>query len=521
MRKDRSDRSIALSAAVVCVLLTVIMTAPAAFAAYTLLDYQSPLALGTTWLYTGKDWDGNPSETRVEVLDTALAITTVPGSPPVEVISLRLDVGYSDNSGQFVSSDDWREYVSANGSYRIWGHDDGSESIRTTGLDFGATLDVGQTKFSEVPVYDSGVLVGSLHGEISLLGVENVTVPAATFNGCLHLRVAVSGVLNQVWDEWWAPGIGAVKMVGISGDGSGRLRELVKHTVEQYDFAYEGVYTYHKRNTPSANIETAAYAETEFLRQPDNQPAAEDAITSFSVIPPSGTCTDVLIEKYQYSQVRFKDSNNDGRIDPFSEPPYRYMSHGTDASCKVASGLPPSGQYQFQATLANGQTLTRSVTITVPYSQSQAPPVQNLAANWDSVGNELKLTWDIPSPPGTYPAGTYIDIRIYSYTNGHYRSAQVRITNLPTTLTSFTLTPVMTEPFNLKTVDQLRIEVRHYVPGNVKAIARGTFDFDGQISGILQEALITMTRLDVDGNGLTGLPEAIYSLQAVSNSPSF
>lgn len=517
MRKDWSSRSIALSAIVLCLPLVGIMTAPAAFAAYTLLDYQSPFALGTTWLYTGKDWDGNPSETRVEVVDTALTITTVPGSTPVEVIALRLDYGYSDTSGQFVSSDDWREYVGANGSYRIWGHDDGSESIRTTGLDFGAILDVGQTKVSDVPVYDSGVLVGSLHGEISLLGVESVTVPAATFNGCLHLRVAVSGVLNQVWDEWWAPGIGTVKMVGISGDGSGRLRELVKHTVERYDFAYEGVYTYHRRYTPSGNIETFASAEAEFLRQPDNLPAAEDAITSFSVIPPAGTCTDVLIERSQYSQVRFRDSNNDGRIDPLSELPARYISHGTNAGCRVASGLPPAGLYQFQANMANGQILTRTVMIAVPYSQSQAPPVENLAAGWDSVSNELELTWDIPNPPGTYPAGTYIDIRIYSFTNGHWRSDQVRITNLPPILTGFTLTPVMTEPFNLKAVDQLRIEVRHYVPDNVKAIARGIFDFDGQVSGTLQEAPITMTRLDVDGDGLTGLPEAIYSLQAVSN----
>ena len=109
----------------------------------------------------------------------------------------------------------------------MWGDDDDEESLRADGgFNYGTNFAIGETSFSSVQIYEDGKYIGVFNISITLLDVSNVTVPAGTFTNCLHLRIDMTGATTQTSDEWWATGVGVVKLLGISGDGSKQLREL-------------------------------------------------------------------------------------------------------------------------------------------------------------------------------------------------------------------------------------------------------------------------------------------------------
>ena len=113
------------------------------------------------------------------------------------------------------------------GGVRLWGHDDGGESIRVDdGLNIGETIVIGENNYDSTSAYLNGSTVGDVNMQVALLEVVDVSVPAGIFKNCLHLRFTATGVMNQVWDEWWAQGVGIVKFQGVSGDGNARARAL-------------------------------------------------------------------------------------------------------------------------------------------------------------------------------------------------------------------------------------------------------------------------------------------------------
>ena len=198
---------------------------------YNLVDYRGPLTTDTLWIYSGRDWDGLTSSTRVQIVSANQEITTYTDgslSTPytTEVVNFLHSSGQANPDGSFSSVDDWNEYQTIDVDVRIWGHDDDGDSIRVDGgLNFGSTLNTGQTIERSAPAYSGGNYIGELTASLSLLGLETITVPAGTFDDCLHLRFNIDG--SQLYDEWWAQGVGIVKMEGVSGQGSGRFRELV------------------------------------------------------------------------------------------------------------------------------------------------------------------------------------------------------------------------------------------------------------------------------------------------------
>nr|WP_320009591.1 FISUMP domain-containing protein [uncultured Desulfobulbus sp.] len=199
---------------------------------YTLSEFRAYVTVGTTWIYSGTDWDGMSSDTRIQIVSTQKAITSYTDGASATpysatVIDFQNDYGTASDDHAFISSDQWDEYFTTTGGIHLWGHDDGGESIRVDGgLNFGEIITQEEVNYDSAPAYLNGSLIGNVNMQVSLLEVVDVTVPAGTFHDCLHLRFIATGVMNQTWDEWRAQGVGMVKFQGVSGDGSARTRAL-------------------------------------------------------------------------------------------------------------------------------------------------------------------------------------------------------------------------------------------------------------------------------------------------------
>ena len=228
-----------LSTGLFCV-LTILLASDAYSApqSYNLLDYFGPTAVGTTWIYSGRDWDGMLSDTRIEIISTRKVITTytdgISATPyQVTVIDFKNDYGVEHSYLSFTSTDEWHDYKTISDGIRMWGSDDGDEILRADGgLNHGTVVDIGQLNAYSTPAYGGGNYIGVVKLTVMLLDVSNITVPAGTFYGCLHLRFSLTGALTQTRDEWWAKGVGVVKLQGVSGDGHEQLRLLEKYSFQ-------------------------------------------------------------------------------------------------------------------------------------------------------------------------------------------------------------------------------------------------------------------------------------------------
>ncbi|MDX2110953.1 MAG: hypothetical protein SFY80_11995 [Verrucomicrobiota bacterium] len=230
---------------------------------YNLVEYRGPASVGTIWLYSGNNWDGDISNTLVKLEANPETITAYSGqanpSPYyAQVVSYSFRSGSGDSYQAFVTSDLWYEYYSFNDGYRLWGNDDpsstnpnvtsnsGESVIIDGGLNMGSTLAVGQLITSSAPVYNDGHYMGNISCSIQLLEIALVDVPAGKYDNCLHLRFTITNGETQVWDEWWASGVGPVKMQGVSGAGAKRLRELQHFSI--------GLPLAESLNTPTISI---------------------------------------------------------------------------------------------------------------------------------------------------------------------------------------------------------------------------------------------------------------------------
>ena len=200
---------------------------------YNLLEYRGPLDAGTTWLYSGQDWDGLDADTWMQVApgsrDIICYTDGVSATAYTQTVGvLNYSSGTLNSNGSFTVADAWDEFATTNLTLTHWGSDDDGELIRVDGgINYGESLSVGQTNAVSVPVYVNSIYAGMMDASVSLIAVESVTVPAGTFSNCLHLGFAMNpGGEWQTWEEWWSPEVGMIRMQGVSGNGSGRLREL-------------------------------------------------------------------------------------------------------------------------------------------------------------------------------------------------------------------------------------------------------------------------------------------------------
>jgi hypothetical protein len=233
MKTSISLRSASFVFALAC---ASVVTSFDATSAVRLMDYHYPAQVGATWLYQGRDWSGFAAHTRVTMANSAYGLTMYRGRSPAvpyteTAVQFRVESGhYSSNT--FASDsiyEDWFEYFGTSGAVKALGLDEVTGQMRYDGgWSYPETIDVGATASANVDVYENGVFLGVGSGTVAALDTLPVTVPAGTFTDCVHLRITtLEGTSTRVSEEWWARGVGVVKVQGVSGDGANRLRELV------------------------------------------------------------------------------------------------------------------------------------------------------------------------------------------------------------------------------------------------------------------------------------------------------
>jgi hypothetical protein len=203
---------------------------------YWLPDYYYPSVVGNRWIYDGKDWDGFPAQMEVKITDTNFPITCFSGTTIIKSF-LRHGIRqqsaygtYDPDTGNFFSNDAWADYITLSNGWGMLGSEDTPESIRVEPpILITNRLVVGQTVSQTRSLYLDGDYLGQGTFKLQLLDVSNVTVPAGTFPGCLHVRISLTaGGSTQVHDDWMAPSVGMVKQQGVSGDGAPERWELIR-----------------------------------------------------------------------------------------------------------------------------------------------------------------------------------------------------------------------------------------------------------------------------------------------------
>lgn len=203
-----------------------------------LTDYY-PLAIGNRWIYSGTDFDGTPLNHMTLVFSEAESIRMFTGRETVTtylqpVTSVYRATGYYNPQWDlFLPYDAWIDYESSDSGLAYFGTDNapGDEQYRVDqGFVFGDAIRLGQSLSQTRDAYESGEYIGPETTVVEVLEIVDVTVPAGTFADCLHLRFRDDlGNLGfeDVWEEWWAPGVGPVRYQGDSQNPSTDFYELI------------------------------------------------------------------------------------------------------------------------------------------------------------------------------------------------------------------------------------------------------------------------------------------------------
>lgn len=192
-----------------------------------LKDYFFPLKQGNTWTYKQIGF-GNEVlfANRVTVTDQNYSFSSYIseiksyGRNTVELL-----YQYPSHD-QYTNSDYLKEYYGKGASYRIYGLEEFVADEFSYGefypkVEFRERFKVNQsiTKKTNFIVGDRSKLPVSL--TIKLIAFENVVVPAGSFNNCAHLRFSLKSEQSpaSTTDEWWAKGVGPVKVKQRGDDG--------------------------------------------------------------------------------------------------------------------------------------------------------------------------------------------------------------------------------------------------------------------------------------------------------------
>jgi uncharacterized delta-60 repeat protein len=193
---------------------------------------------GNQWMYGGITRSGNNAYFCITVEATNRQEVFFTNRNPSatfsnSVISLLVQAGYWGGPGsQFYSIDDRYDYLTRDSSgWRQWGFDDDRDVVEIrydTGLGLPMQVAIGQAYTNKAACFSNGVYWGQASLVSEVLGWETTAVPLWVFSDNLHLRFSLSmdGAGVQAWEEWWAKGVGQVKLAGISGNTAAEYREL-------------------------------------------------------------------------------------------------------------------------------------------------------------------------------------------------------------------------------------------------------------------------------------------------------
>lgn len=212
---------------------------PPAAPTYRLADYFVRPITGSVFNATGKSWNNSDSNTVSTITGTSVPITTytggtiplTPGTPGTQLVMADQNVSSATDG---TVQETWAEYFTIGAGLVYWGLDNPTEvgSVRfENGAALPVTMAVGDTVVVPRKAYLNGLYVGTGSMTVSLLGVESCTVPAGTFEDCLHLEFTVAIATNsQTYQMWLAPEVGCVRYLATAGGGY-RERNLVSWAV--------------------------------------------------------------------------------------------------------------------------------------------------------------------------------------------------------------------------------------------------------------------------------------------------
>ena len=329
---------------------------------------------------------------------------------------------------------------------------------------------------------------------------------------------------NSLSNMWRAQKV-SVSMDTTTPDINVSLHEAAE-SKNRYYITYSDVSTYHTSQNSPDSYSTFIGGYAEFERFSNGYPISSDEIASFAITGPSSQCTAKESDFYTdiYLRLRYRDIDDnggvgDGLINRPDEVSEIVPNVTAGSNCNWGSSPHEAGQYQFTANFENGSgndipPLTHSLSLPRGLTWDELPPVTNLTANWNNSSNELSLSWKSPNYPNPSLLQN-MQIRVYSYKNGQFNNTQFRVQNLPPTLSNFTLNSDMTTAFNHAKVDQIDVQIRVYGTNNTMARTRQSYDFDSK-AGTLIPAEIRMKYFDINGDGKTGLEEAIHNLRILT-----
>jgi hypothetical protein len=178
---------------------------------FCLADYYYPACAGNQWVYDSR-YGSASWATLVRMEAVRLPLTFYTGRDPVSSYERLVNAVLFDQG-----DGSWTNYMGLGDGWSYLGthHDDGEPAIRfDPGFLFTNCVTLGQTLSTASDIYADGVYAGQGTFSIRVVDLADVTMPAGTFSGCLHMEFTYTiGGRTSVGEQWWAMGIGPVKWI--------------------------------------------------------------------------------------------------------------------------------------------------------------------------------------------------------------------------------------------------------------------------------------------------------------------
>ena len=176
---------------------------------YDLLEY-FPLSQGSYWVYDCKDADDHWSWQEKYVNEN---YETIHGVNAIQ------RVYYDSDYQNMISPDDYdllswdSQYIYLHGTNQVgnppWRDDPIGLSVHDPALTIKRFMNVGESHTCTSTETDPNGNMSSVSLTTTLLGIENVSVPAGDFSNCLKVQISFSNGDTDLM--WWAKGVGEVR----------------------------------------------------------------------------------------------------------------------------------------------------------------------------------------------------------------------------------------------------------------------------------------------------------------------
>lgn len=245
---------IRLQTQILTVVTGLLMTSAVSSAASVkMMDYFYPIVEGASWYYSRTGAPKPVAAVRVKVEDPDFELRfngndhglKIRKSRVVAKISSSVTRSSKGNLDTRLYWPESHEYYGTGNKFSIYGTDDdrNTDYFRfTKGIEFPAKVQIGKavTKSSGLlghpyqAMAPGGWRLGpGMKWKTVVMGKSTITVPAGVFKNCIHVRhtVTVGESAGEVADEWWAKGVGKVRVKYTGNKKSSIVEDLIHYTI--------------------------------------------------------------------------------------------------------------------------------------------------------------------------------------------------------------------------------------------------------------------------------------------------